>query len=124
MTVWQTPQHPDVPPMPDMPPGPEVVIHNSALSALPPWVVLAVWLAAIAGIALVLWPIARAIGRAIEARINRQVGVTPEIARLQDREAELEALPPRLTDLEERLDFAERMLTRPAEGQPLKAGER
>jgi hypothetical protein len=124
MILWPAPQHPEVPPIPEIPPVPEVVIHNSALSGLPPWVVLAVWLAAIAGAALVLWPIARAIGRAIEARIDRRFGGAPDIARLQERLAELEALPARFTELEERLDFAERMLTRPAAGQPLKAGDR
>jgi hypothetical protein len=118
MSVWQ-----QAPEIPEIPPIPEVVIHNSMWGGLPPWVVLALSLAALAATALILWPIARAIGRAIEARTDRRVGSAADIERLQERVAELEAMRPRLAELEERLDFAERVLTRPAAAQPLKAGD-
>jgi hypothetical protein len=111
-----------VPEIPPIPPVPEVVIHNSMWGGLPPWVVLALSLAALAATALILWPIARALGRAIEARTDRRFGTPADIERLQERVTELETITPRLAELEERLDFAERVLTRPA-AQPLKAGE-
>jgi hypothetical protein len=122
MTLWLQ-QGPQIPPVPEVPPIPEVVIHNSMWGGLPPWVVLALSLAALAATALILWPIARAIGRAIEARTDRRFGTAAEIERLQERVTELEAITPRLAELEERLDFAERVLTRPAAAQPLQAGD-
>ena len=112
-----------VPEIPPIPPVPEVVIHNSMWGGLPPWVVLALSLAALAATALILWPIARALGRAIEARTDRRFGTAADLERLQERVTELETITPRLAELEERLDFAERVLTRPAAAQPLKAGE-
>ena len=112
-----------VPEIPPIPPVPEVVIHNSMWGGLPPWVVLALSLAALAAAALILGPIARALGRSIEARTGRRFGTAADLERLQERVSELETITPRLAELEERLDFAERVLTRPAAAPPVKAGE-
>jgi hypothetical protein len=122
-TVFQDIPAPQVP-HPPIPPIPEIVFQDSSFwSGLPPGIVLLITVAVIAGAVAVLWPIVRALARAIDARTSRRFGVPIEVERLQERVAELEAIQPRLAELEERLDFAERMLTRPPVGQPLRPGD-
>lgn len=60
---------------------------------------------------IVLWPIARALGRRLEGRASG-AELRGEVERLQERLAEVDALHARVAELEERLDFAERMLAR------------
>jgi hypothetical protein len=113
-----------VPPVPEIPSIPEVVIHNSSFwSGLPPAFATLVGIAIIAAGVVVLLPIVRSLARAIDARTDRRVGVHTEVERLQERVAELESVQPRLADLEERMDFAERMLTRPQGDQALRSGD-
>jgi hypothetical protein len=118
------PQVPEIPPIPPIPPIPEIVFQNHSFwSGLPPGIVLVITVAALAAGVVILWPIMRAIGRAIDARTDRRLGLPVDVERLQERVVELEALQPRLAELEERLDFTERMLTRPPVGQPLRPGD-
>lgn len=115
---------PQVPEIPPIPPIPEVVIHNSSFwSGLTPGIVLIINIAAIAAAVVLLWPVVRALARAIDARTDRRFGTPVEVERLQERVVELEALQPRLAELEERLDFAERMLTQSPASQPLRSGD-
>lgn len=88
----------------------------------PPFVVLITLAALVAG-GVVLWPIVRALARWIDGRTDRRFGIPVEVERLQARVAELEALHSKLAELEERLDFTERMLTRSPAGQPLRPGD-
>jgi hypothetical protein len=115
---------PQVPEIPPIPPIPEVVIHDSSFwSGLPPWMSLFIALAMVAAGVVVLWPIVRALARAIDARTDRRLGAAVDVERLQERVAELEALHPRLAELEERLDFTERMLTRSPVGEAVRPGD-
>ena len=117
-------QAPQVP-HPPIPPIPEIVIHDSSFwSGLPPFFIALITIAAVAAGVVVLWPIVRALARAIDARTDRRLGIPAEAERLQERVAELEALQPRLAELEERLDFTERMLTRSPAAEPLQSGDR
>ena len=112
-------------PIPPIPPIPEIVIHDSSFwSGLPPFFIAVITIAAVAAGVVVLWPIVRALARAIDARTDRRSGFPIEVERLQERVAELEALQPRLAELEERLDFTERMLTRSPTAEPLQPGDR
>ena len=70
---------------------------------------------AIAGTIILRGPLGKALARAIEvgsgaSHIQDEDG---RLAHLESRVTELEAGQTRLTELEERVDFAERMLARP-----------
>jgi hypothetical protein len=58
----------------------------------------------------VLLPIVRALARRIDGKGGPEVEVRDELERLRTRVGELEAQHGRLAELEERLDFAERLL--------------
>ena len=79
-----------------------------------PWVFTFVATIAAAVTIILRGPVGRGLGRAMEAGAGS--GVSPEhdarVAQLEQRVAELEAVHGRLAELEERMDFAERLLTR------------
>jgi Tfp pilus assembly protein PilO len=79
-----------------------------------PWVLTIVITIAVAATIILRGPIGRGLGRAME--VGAGAAGNPEhdarIAQLEQRVAELEAVQARLTELEERVDFAERLLTR------------
>jgi hypothetical protein len=68
---------------------------------------------------MTLGPIGQAWGRRIEAKIAGSGAQTEE---LSQRLADLEACAQRVAELEERVDFAERMLTQQREADQLPAG--
>ncbi|HSR92035.1 MAG TPA: hypothetical protein VLK88_12080, partial [Gemmatimonadales bacterium] len=88
---------------------------------LPPQVVLLISVAFIAGVTIVLWPLMRAFARRIEGR-----GVNPslqgEIEQLRARVSDVEGLQHRVAELEERVDFAERLLAQKREPERLGRG--
>jgi len=103
-----TVQVPEIPPIPPIPPIPEIQV-------LPPWMVMPpqvlaiIAIAAVAGIALVLYPIARALARRLEGRGVSQ-DLLQQVDELRERVRDLEASQHRVAELEERLDFTERLL--------------
>jgi len=103
-----TVQVPEIPPIPPIPPIPEIQV-------LPPWMVMPpqmialITIACVAGAALVLYPIARALARRLEGRGGSQE-LLQQLEELRDRVHELEASQHRVAELEERLDFTERLL--------------
>ena len=96
------------PPVPPIPPIPEVQILPPWM-VMPPQVIALIAIAAVAGITLVLYPIARAMARRLEGR-----GTSPEllaqVEELRERVRDLEVAQQRVIELEERLDFTERLL--------------
>ncbi len=89
-------------------------------SGPPNEVIAAVVIVAIVVAGAVLWPIVRAWARRIEGKSG---GVDP--ARVEDLEArvgELEQRQPEIAELAERVDFAERMLTRQMDHAKLGGG--
>lgn len=70
-------------------------------------------------IGMTLGPIGQAWGRRIEAKI---AGGGPHGDELSQRIADLEACAQRVAELEERVDFAERMLTQQREADQLPSG--
>jgi Tfp pilus assembly protein PilO len=112
MTLLQgttvTVQVPEIPPIPPMPPIPEIQV-------LPPWMVLPpqvmaiIALATVAGIAFVLYPIAKALARRLEGRGVSQ-DLLQQMDELRERVRDLESSQHRVAELEERLDFTERLL--------------
>ena len=106
-----------VPPVPPLPPLP---FEHHSLSS--PAIVMIV-LAALTAVTLVLWPLARALARRLEGRGGADAALRSELEQLHDRLAEVDGLQQRVAELEERLDFAERLLARgPAATAPLQRG--
>jgi|AP12_2_1047962.scaffolds.fasta_scaffold147515_2 hypothetical protein len=96
---------------------------------LPPWLVLPPEMTAIialgffAACALVLFPLMRAIARRIEGRSQgADAALRGEVEELRARLGDMEGLQLRVADLEERLDFAERMLAQRREPSRLPPG--
>lgn len=111
-----------VPPIPPVPPIPEVILQGPQF--VPPWMVMPppvvalIFLAAFAAAAVVLYPLFRAIGRRIEGR-TADPALQREVEELRDRVRDLEAGQGRYAELEERLDFAERLLAQRREVEQL-----
>jgi flagellar biosynthesis/type III secretory pathway M-ring protein FliF/YscJ len=68
---------------------------------------------------IVLWPVMVALARRIERRGGEDPALRGEVEELRHRLADVEASQGRIADLEERLDFAERLLTQQREGARL-----
>ena len=103
-------QAPPIPPAPPTLPGSEVAVTGS----LEGWDAVLLLLGAAALVIVVLWPLVRAVARRIEAGAALAEG-RAELEGLRERVRLLEASQPRLGELEERLDFAERLLAQQRE---------
>jgi Tfp pilus assembly protein PilO len=64
---------------------------------------------------IVLWPLARALARRLEGRGSVDAALRSDLEQMQHRLADVEALHTRVGELEERLDFAERLLAQSRE---------
>jgi uncharacterized protein HemX len=94
-------------PAPPAPPGQQVSVTGS----LEGWDAVALLLVLGAIVVVILWPLIRAWARRIE-----QGGVAAEteaeLETLRERVRVLEEMQPRMTELEDRVEFAERVLVR------------
>ena len=94
-------------PAPPTPPGQQVSVTGS----LEGWDAVALLVVFGALVAVILWPLIRAWARRIE-----QGGVAAEteaeLEALRERVRVLEEMQPRMVDLEDRMEFAERVLVR------------
>lgn len=98
------------PPAP--PPGPESVLSVSGTLEDIAAVVLLLGVGLI--IAALIWPLIRAIARRIEGGAAG-AEMQAELDTLRERVRQLEEIPPRMAELEERLDFAERVVAKTRE---------
>jgi hypothetical protein len=103
-----------IPPTPPAPPGQEVSVTGS----LEGWdaVILLVCVAVTLGI--LVWPLIKAVARRIEAGAATS-DARAEIEGLHERVRRLEETQPRMAEIEERLDFAERLLAQSQQGARL-----
>jgi flagellar biosynthesis/type III secretory pathway M-ring protein FliF/YscJ len=100
-----------VPPVPPVPPfDPNLLLMNADSPA-----VVMIVLAALAAATIVLWPIARALARRLEGRGGADPALRGEVEQLHQRLGEVDALHARIGELEDRLDFAERLLAQTRE---------
>ncbi|HEX2219290.1 MAG TPA: hypothetical protein VHG35_10850 [Gemmatimonadales bacterium] len=97
---------PPVPPVPQVP-GSELSVSGTLEDVAAVVLLLGVGLI----LAAMLWPLIRAIARRIEGAAPG-AAVQGELEALRERVQQLEAMQPRMAELEERVDFAERLLTR------------
>lgn len=118
-----TPTIPDIPPIPPIPPLPESFFPPWYASQ-PPAVIVLIALASIAAVAFVTYPLLRALARRLEGRPALDAATLAELDGLRDRLGEMDQLQHRVAELEERLDFTERLLAQQREAARLQAGER
>lgn len=109
-----------VPPVPPTPPvGQPVIIQTTPMPpSIPPWVTLppgitlVIVLGFFAACAVVLRPLMTALGRRLEGRsAAADSAMKAELEHLRQRLEELETNQHRMLELEERVDFTERLLT-------------
>jgi hypothetical protein len=97
-----------VPPTPPTPHAPPFDPNLILLTGGPPLVIMIV-IAALAATMIILWPIVRAFARRLEGKAG-DPALRAEVEQLHARLGEVDTLHSRIGDLEERLDFAERLL--------------
>ena len=118
------------PPAPPAPPSPgEAVIVQTPFPNPPPWislppqVTLLITLGFFAACAVVLFPLMRALARRLEGKpAGSDPALRSEIDQLRHRLDESEVFHGRVLELEERVDFAERLLAQRREGDRLPGG--
>jgi len=111
-----------VPPVPPTPPTPPFDPNLIFLNDGGPPVVLLIVIAALAATVIILWPIMRAFGRRLEGKAAGDPALRSEVEQLQIRLGEVDTLHARVSELEERVDFTERLLaqTHDAQGRALR----
>jgi hypothetical protein len=77
----------------------------------PPAIVMIVFLGLLAT-TIILWPVMRAFARRLEGKGVGDPALHAEVEQLQHRLGEVDSLQQRVAELEERIDFTERMLAR------------
>jgi Tfp pilus assembly protein PilO len=82
----------------------------------PPAVVFIV-VAALAAAVIILWPLMRAFARRVEGKGMIDGTLRAEVDQLQARLGEVDTLHQRIAELEERVDFTERLLAQAHEAQ-------
>lgn len=106
------PQTP-APPIPEIPPIPDIVVSSGGP---PEWVGIVAVVALIVG-AVILYPLVRSLARRLEGRAI-DADVRTELDALHHRVADLEQAEARLAELENRVEFSERLLTRQRDALP------
>jgi hypothetical protein len=97
-------QDPQLPPPPP-PFDPNLIFMNDG----GPPIALLIVFAALTAAVIILWPIMRALGRRLEGKAGDSV-LRAEVEQLHARVNEVDALHHRIEELEERVDFTERLL--------------
>jgi Tfp pilus assembly protein PilO len=108
MMVLQGPMPPPPPPLP----GPQFDPNLIWMSDGGPQALVMIVLLSLIAATVVLWPLMRALARRIESKGGADPALRAELEQLQLRVGDVDALQLRVSELEERLDFAERLLTR------------
>ena len=113
-------------PTPAPPPDPVIIgqfpfpeTPRPPWESLPPGVFLLVSLAVVGGLIAVFWPLMRAIARRIEGKAGTDPALLEELDHLRARVSDLEAMQMRMGELEERVDFTERLLAQKSEPREL-----
>ena len=107
---------------PQLPVPPEAIFPPPFWVTMPPEAVVGIVLLVSVTATIVLWPIMRAIARRLEVRTRHDAdsALREEVTQLHAQLAEVEAMQGRLAELEERVDFAERLLAQHREPGRLK----
>src|SRR5919112_3820096 len=100
-------QAPPVPPEVQAPPFDPNLIFMS--DGGPP-IILLIVITALTATVIILWPLMRAFGRRLEGKTAADPALRADLDQLHARIGEVDALQARITELEERVDFTERLL--------------
>jgi DNA repair exonuclease SbcCD ATPase subunit len=119
MWYLQTPV-PDIPPIPPIPDFSQVIVGPEVVPAWVPYVAAL----GIIMFGIIMFPIVRALARRIEGKTSNEAELRGEIEALHQRVADLEAVEQRMSELENRIEFSERLLTQHREGAALERGGR
>jgi Tfp pilus assembly protein PilO len=76
----------------------------------PPGGVLLIVIAALTAAVIILWPLMRAFARRVEGKGGTDPALRSDLEQMQQRLAEVDTLQHRVAELEERVDFTERLL--------------
>lgn len=116
--VQEAPAPPAPPPVPDLAPVPDLptVIVQSGIGPGEGIVILA----GLAVVVLLCWPLVRAFARRLEGRGGAD---RAELDELRQRVADLELQQARMAELEERVDFAERLLAQRTEPSAVRGAQ-
>jgi hypothetical protein len=106
-----------VPPTPPMPPGAQFDPNLIFLNEGGPPVILLIVIAALTATVIILWPIMRAFGRRLEGKGGNDPALRADLEQLQVRLGEVDTLHHRVAELEERVDFTERLLAQAHDAQ-------
>jgi hypothetical protein len=99
---------PPVPPVPPPPPfDPNLIFMQGGEPAA--WLVAVVVIAALAAATIILWPVMRAFARRLEGKAG-DPALRAEVEQLHARLGDVDTLHARILELEERVDFTERLL--------------
>ena len=74
-------------------------------------------IAMLIAITIILWPLVRAFARRLEGKGNPDSALHAEVEQLHTRLADMDSLHARLLELEERVDFTERLLAQTHDAQ-------
>ena len=99
-----------VPPVPPTPPTPPFDPNLIFLNDGGPPVLLLIVIAALTAAVIILWPLVRAFARRLEGKGGDNPALRAEVEQMQARLAEVDTLQHRVSELEERVDFTERLL--------------
>lgn len=99
---------------PPVPPGSEMSVTGSLEGIAAVVLLLGVGLI----LAALIWPLIRALARRIEGAAP-SAEMQAELDGLRERVRQLEEMPPRMAELEERVDFAERIVAKTREADRL-----
>jgi hypothetical protein len=97
-------------PVPPVPPTPQFDPNLIFMNHGPPGSVLLIIIAALTATVIILWPVMRAFGRRLEGKGGGDAALRSDVDQLHSRLAEVDMLQARVTELEERVDFTERLL--------------
>jgi hypothetical protein len=99
-----------LPPVPPLPPGSEMSVTGNLEGIAAVVLLLGVGLI----LAALIWPLIRAFARRIEGGAPSP-GMQAELDGLRERVRQLEEMQPRMAELEERVDFTERIVAQTRE---------
>jgi hypothetical protein len=102
-------------PVPPTPPTPQFDPNLIFMNHGGPSIVLLMVIAALTAGVIILWPLVRAFARRLEGKGSGDPALRSDVEQLHARLGEVDALQARVAELEERVDFTERLLAQSRE---------
>jgi hypothetical protein len=104
-------------PVPPTPPSPHFDPNLIFMQHGGPPAVVFIVVAALTAAVIILWPLMRAFARKVEGKGSVDAALRAEVEQLHAKLSEMDALHERVGELEERLDFTERLLAQSHDSQ-------